>query len=79
MLMKQIEDDINKWKTYIVSLDWKNQQCQNDYATQGNLQIQCNFYQITKDIFHRTRTKTFKICMETLKILNSQSNLEKEN
>ena len=23
-------------------LDWKNQYCQNDYTTQGNLQIQCN-------------------------------------
>ena len=36
-------------------LDWKNQYCQNDFTTQGNLQIQCNSYQITKDILHRTR------------------------
>ena len=43
-----------------------------------NLQIQCNFYQITNGIFHRTRMKNFTICMETQKILNSQSNLEKE-
>ena len=59
-------------------LDWKNQHCENDYTTQSNLQIQCNPYQITNGIFHRTRTKNFTICMETQKTLNSQGNLEKE-
>ena len=59
-------------------LDWKNQHCENDYTTQRNLQIQCNPYQTTNGIFHRTRTKEFSICMETQKTLNSQSNLEKE-
>ena len=59
-------------------LDWKNQCCQNDYTTQGNLQIQCNPYQITNGIFQRTRTKYFTIHMKTQKIPNSQSNLEKE-
>ena len=42
-------------------LDWKDQYYQNDYTTQGNLQIQCNPYQITSGIFHRTRTKKFLI------------------
>ena len=37
---------------------------QNKYTTQGNLQIQHNPYQITKDIFHRTRTKYLKVCLE---------------
>ena len=60
-------------------LDWKNQYCENDYTTQSNLQIQCNPCQTTNDIFHRTRTKNFTICMETEKTLNSQNNLEKEN
>ena len=59
-------------------LDWKNQHCENDSTTQSNLQIQCNPYQTTNGIFHRTRTKNFTICMETLKTPNSQSNLEKE-
>ena len=59
-------------------LDWKNQYCENDYTTQSNLQIQCNSYQITNGIFHRTTTKNFTICMETQKTLNSQSNLEKK-
>ena len=63
---------------YTKFLDWKNQYCQSDYTTQGNLQIQCNPYQITSAIFHRTRTKFLNICMETQKTPNSQSNPEKE-
>ena len=59
-------------------LDWKNQYCENGYTTQSNLQIQCNAYQTTNDILHRISTKNFTICMETVKTLNSQSNLEKE-
>ena len=35
----------------------KNQYCENDYTTKYNLQIQCDPYQITNGIFHRTRTK----------------------
>ena len=57
-------------------LDCKNQYCENDYTTQSNLQIQCNPYQITNGIFHRTRTKNFIIYMETQKTSNSKSNLE---
>ena len=59
-------------------LDWKNQYCENDYTTQSNLQIQCNPYQITNGIFHRTRTKNFTICMETQKTSNNKSNLEEK-
>ena len=63
---------------YTMFLDWKNQYCENDYTTQSNLQIQCDPYQTTNGIFHRTRTKNFTICMETQKTPNSQSSLEKE-
>ena len=56
----------------------KNQYCENDYTTKCNLQVQCDPYQITNDIVHRTRTKIFTINMETQKTLNSQSSLEKE-
>ena len=45
---------------YTLFLEWKNQHCANDCTTEGNLQIQCNPYQITCDIFHRTRTKLLK-------------------
>ena len=57
-------------------VDWKNKYCENDYTTQSLLQIQCNPYQITNGIFYRTRTKNLKMCMETQKTQNSQSNLE---
>ena len=56
----------------------KNQYCENAYTTKCNLQIQCDPYQITNDIFHRIRTKIFTINMETQKTLNSQSSLVKE-
>ena len=46
--------------TMLWDLKKKNQYCQNDYFTQGNLNIQCNPYQITNVIFHRTRTKKIK-------------------
>ena len=56
----------------------KNQYCENDCTTKCDLQIQCNPYQITNGIFHRTRTKKLTIHMETHKIPNSQSSLEEE-
>ena len=58
-------------------LDWKNQYCENEYTMQSNLQVQCSSYQINNDIFLRTRTtKNLKICIETQKTPNNQSNLE---
>ena len=60
-------------------LDWKNQYCENDYTTQSNLQIQCNPYQITNGIFHRTRTKNLKICMETQKTPTAKAVLREKN
>ena len=63
---------------YTVFMDQKNQYSEHEYTTQSNLQIQCNPYQATNGTFQRTRTNNFTICMGTEKILNSQSNLEKE-
>ena len=63
---------------YTMLLDWKNQYCQNYYSTQGNLQIQCNLYQFTMDILHRTRTKYFKTYLEAQKIQKRQRYPEKE-
>jgi len=63
---------------YSVFLGMKDKYYENDYTTKCNLQIQCNPYQITNGIFHRTRIKNFTIHMETQETLNSQSSLEKE-
>ena len=63
---------------YSMFLGRKNPYCENDNTTKCNLQIQCNPYQITNGIFHRTRTKYFIIHMETQKTPSSQSSLEKK-
>ena len=44
-------------ETYTMFFDWKTQDCQNDYNTQGNLKIQCSPYEITNVIFQRARTE----------------------
>ena len=45
---------------YAMFMDWKNQYCQNDYATQDNLQIQCHLYQITNGFFTELEQKVSK-------------------
>ena len=76
--MKEIKDDINRWRDNSMFLSRKNQYCENDYTIKHSLQIQCDPYQITNGIFHRTKIKNFTIHMETQKTPNSQSSLEKE-
>ena len=51
---------------------------ENEYTTRSNLQIQCNPYQATNGIFHKSGTNNFTICMEIQKTSNIQSNLEEE-
>ena len=48
---------------YTMFMDWKNQYGENERTTQSNLQIQCNLYQTTNDIFQRTRISNFTSCM----------------
>ena len=75
--MKEIRG-YKQMERHTMLLDWKSQYYQNEHTTQGNLQIQCNPYQITKNIFHRTQTKYFKVCLEPQKTQNSQRYPEKE-
>ena len=58
-LMKRNQRWHKQMERYCMFLGRKNQYCENDYTTRCNLQIQCNPYQITNGIFHRTRTKSF--------------------
>ena len=60
-------------------LEWKNQHCLNDYATQGNLQVQHIPSQVTNSIFHRTGTKYFKIYMETQRFQIAKAILRSKN
>ena len=57
----------------------KNQYCENEYTTKHSLEIQCDPYQTTNDIFHKTRTKKVTIRMKKQKILNSKTVLRKKN
>ena len=69
-------------ETYNMFMDWKNQYFQNDYITQGNLQIQCNPSQTTNGIFNRTRTttkKNLKICVETQRFWIASTKLKNKN
>ena len=75
--MKEIKDDINRWRDIPYSWVGRINIVKNDYTTKCNLQIQCDPYQITNGIFHRTRTKNFTIYMATQKTPNNQSNPEK--
>ena len=63
--------------TNIVFLDWKNQYCQNEYITQGNLGINEIFIKLPMVVFTEIEEKKI-ICMGTLKPPNSQRSLEKE-
>ena len=76
-LMKEIEDNTNKWKDIPCSQIGRIN-IVNDCTPQGNLQVQCNPCQINNGIFHRIRTNNSNICMETQKTSNSQNNPEKE-
>ena len=64
---------------YSMFLGRKSQYCENDYTTKHNLQIQCNPYQITNGIFHRTRTKNFTIHMESERPQIAKAVLRKKN
>ena len=66
-------------ESYSIFLGRKNQYCENNYSTKCNLQIQCNPYQITNGIFHRTRAKNFTNHMETQKTQIAKAVLRKKN
>ena len=75
-LMKEVKDYITQMERYSMFLGRKDQYCENDYTTKCNLQFQCDPYQTTSGIFHRTRTKNFTVHMKAQKTPNSQSSLE---
>ena len=52
--------------------------CLNGHTTQSSLQIECNPYQNTHDIFHRARTNNPKIHIELQNTLYCQRKLEIE-
>ena len=59
--------------------DQKNKRCENVYATQGNLDIECSSYQNTTSFLPSDGTNNPQISMKSEKSSNSQSKVEKEN
>ena len=51
LLMKDIEDDTKKMESFSMYMDWRNYYFLNVHTNQRNLQIQCNSYLNSKDIF----------------------------
>ena len=76
--MKEIKDDINRWRDIPHSWIGRINIVKMTIPLKSNLQIQCNPYQITNGIFHRIRTKNFTIHIETQKTLNRKISLKKE-
>ena len=77
--MKEIKDNTNRWKDIPCSWIGRINTVKNDYTTQANLQIQCNPSQITTGIFHKTRTKYFKVCLDTQRPRIAKDILKKKN
>ena len=75
-LMKEIKDDINRWRD--IPCSWVGRINIMKMTILPKAIYRFDPYQITNGIFHRTRTKNFTIHMETQKTPNSQSSLEKE-
>ena len=76
-LMKIIEEDANRWKDNVL-MDWKTILLKWRY----NLRQSTDSMQSHKsnnDVFHRTRTSYFKICMDKQKTLNSQNRFSGKN
>ena len=68
--MKELKDDTNGWRE--IPCSWVRRiNIVKIIVTKCNLQIQCDSYQITNGIFHRTRAKIFTIPVEALTCLLS--------
>ena len=64
---------------YTMLLDWKNLNCENDYITQSNLQVQCNPYQTTNDIFMELEQKILQFVWKHKRFRIAQGILRKKN
>ena len=54
---------------YTMFMDWKNQYCQNDYTTQGNLRANATLIKLPVAFFteleQQQQQQNLKICNET--------------
>ena len=73
--MKEAEEDTNGTISYV---HWQEVALLKCHTTQSHLQIQCNSYQINKNVFHRTIAKV-TICIEIQKAPKAKSMFRNKN
>ena len=75
-LIMEIKEDVKKWKD--IPCSWVGKNNIVIMAIQPKAIYRFNPYQITHDIFHRTRTNNPKMYMEPQKTQNCQNNPEEQ-
>ena len=75
--MKEIKEDTNRWKNIPCSWIGRINIVKMSILPKA-IQIQCNPYQATNGIFHRTRINNFIICLEIKKNYNTNLQLSRQ-
>uniref|UniRef100_A0A8D1PKJ6 Reverse transcriptase domain-containing protein n=1 Tax=Sus scrofa TaxID=9823 RepID=A0A8D1PKJ6_PIG len=77
-LMNEIKDDTNRWKDIPCSWIGRVNIIKMTILPKAIYRFNAIPFPMTKDIFHRTRTKYFKVCLEAQKTQNRQRHPKKE-
>ena len=77
-LMKEIKDDINRWRDIPCFWVWRINIMKMTILPNAICRFNVTPIKITNGIFHRTKTKNFAIHVEAQKTPKSQNSLEEE-